>query len=210
MTTATILLATLPASVLLAELAGYAIHRLLHSENLPFLSRPHMWHHLKDYAPGQNQRSARYRDSAAQRFALFGLGTEWLLPLLVVSLAWSGLGLLLGLYLWVNLLSVLIGQIWGALMFGFMHARFHLSETWFVRHPLVRTWFLRIRRLHDIHHHRLTDDGRMAFNLGICFFWFDRLFGSYRMATGPRNQRGLQRSREIFAEMQGSLGPKTT
>ena len=47
-------------SCLVAELAGYWLHRLLHSDTLPFLSRGHMVHHLLLYGPMQPMRAERY------------------------------------------------------------------------------------------------------------------------------------------------------
>jgi hypothetical protein len=73
-------LITLACAFLVAEFAGYAIHILLHSEKLPFLSRNHMLHHLRDYGPARGLRSDRYRDSTEGRVGVLGIGLEWLIP----------------------------------------------------------------------------------------------------------------------------------
>ncbi len=191
---------TVAVSILLSELAGYWIHRLLHSELIPFLSRSHMWHHLEDYAPGTNQRSDIYKDSSEDRFSLLGLGVEWLVPISAVVLLWSAGALLIGVSVWVTVLSVGTALAWGGLMFGYVHERFHVAETWMLRGKVGR-WFRRARRLHDIHHHKLTDDGRMPYNMGIAFFWFDRVFGTYRKATGRFNASGVEQSRRLYSEI---------
>jgi len=43
-------------SCLVAEFAGYWLHRLLHTDKLSFLSRGHMLHHLLLYGPTQPMR----------------------------------------------------------------------------------------------------------------------------------------------------------
>ena len=44
------------ASVVVAELLGYILHRLMHSGWIPWLSTSHMKHHLVLYGPLQKQR----------------------------------------------------------------------------------------------------------------------------------------------------------
>jgi hypothetical protein len=51
-------------SCLVAELAGYWLHRLLPSDRLPFLSRTHMFHHVLLYGPLQPMRAEHYKDSS--------------------------------------------------------------------------------------------------------------------------------------------------
>lgn len=190
---------TLAASILAAEFLGYWIHTLLHSEKVPFLSRAHMHHHIHDYAPRANQRSADYRDSGAGRFTYFGLGAEWLVPLVPVTLLWVISLYLVGVSWWLNLLSAGTGLLWGYMMFSVIHRNFHMRESGFLKNHRVRAWFMRVRRLHDIHHHKLTNEGRMPYNMGICFFWFDQLFGTYSPVLGRFNKEGLKQSREVYA-----------
>jgi len=40
--------------------------------------------------------------------------------------------------------------------------------------PLLKDWFVQARRLHDIHHRSLDDQGRMDRNFGIGFFSCER------------------------------------
>ncbi len=57
-------------SCLVAELAGYWLHSLLHSDKLPFLSRSHIVHHLLLYGPMQPMRAEHYKDATRARFSL--------------------------------------------------------------------------------------------------------------------------------------------
>ena len=50
-------LVTVILSVLVAEAAGYLLHRLMHSERIPALSRAHLIHHLLMYGPHQPMRT---------------------------------------------------------------------------------------------------------------------------------------------------------
>ncbi|MBL8018877.1 MAG: sterol desaturase family protein [Leptospirales bacterium] len=196
-----VLLLTVLASVVMAEFLGYWIHTLLHSEKVKFLSREHMQHHLNDYGPGRNQRSNPYKDSGVGRFTFLGLGAEWLVPIAPVTAVWVVSLLLLDVPLWLTLLSAGTGLFWGYLMFGLVHENFHIEGTFFMRSRFIRSWFIQVRRLHDIHHHKLTDEGRMPYNMGICFYVFDRLFGTYRTTLGPFNAAGLEQSRKLYADL---------
>ncbi len=70
--------ATLVDSVVVAEFAGYWLHRLLHSDKFPALSRGHLIHHFLIYGPRQPMRVGGYHDATDNRFALGNVGMEWL------------------------------------------------------------------------------------------------------------------------------------
>lgn len=55
--------ATLVGSIVVAELAGYWLHRLLHSDKFPALSRGHLIHHFLIYGPRQPMRAEEYQDA---------------------------------------------------------------------------------------------------------------------------------------------------
>jgi len=118
-----------------------------------------------------------------------------------VTIAWVVLLHFLEVTLFLNLMSAATGLLWGYLMFSLVHRNFHIEGTWFLKTAFTRKWFRHVRRLHDIHHHKLTNEGRMPYNMGICFYWFDRLFGTYRPALGRFNSRGLEKSRELYAHL---------
>src|SRR5260370_1229697 len=67
-------------SCLLAELAGFWLHRLLHNDKLPFFSRSHMVHHPLLYGPMTPIRAEHFKDAPTGRFLLGNVGLEWLAP----------------------------------------------------------------------------------------------------------------------------------
>jgi hypothetical protein len=74
---------TVLVSVVVAEMAGYGLHRSLHSGRCPRLSRAHMIHHLELYGPKQAMRGAKYRDATEGRSALGNIGLEWVVLVLI-------------------------------------------------------------------------------------------------------------------------------
>lgn len=183
-------LATLIESVVVAEFAGYWLHRLLHSDQLPALSRGHLIHHFQLYGPCQPMRAHAYHDATTQRLSIGNVGIEWLAPSAIILLVCQSVMQLLrvpGVYQ-VLAVAVLIG--WPILMFSYLHDRMHLEDFWMARLPILRIWFLKARRLHDIHHRSLDRRGRMDSNFGIGFFFFDRLFKTMAKRHRPFNWRG--------------------
>lgn len=178
-------------SFLVAEFAGYWLHRLLHSDRLPFLSRSHMVHHLLLYGPLQPMRSESYKDATRGRLSLGNIGLEWLVPSAVVLLfCWTILVLFRVPPIYqVIVLGTLL--VWPFFTFSLLHDAMHLRDFWMARMPLISRWFRRARRLHDIHHHRLDNAGHMNTNFGIGFFLFDRLFRTLATHHTPINRKGL-------------------
>jgi hypothetical protein len=161
---------------LFAEICGYLLHILLHSEKIPFLSRSHMIHHMRIYGPKRSLRPCdTYLISTEGRPAILGAGMEWLAPIAAIIAMSFAISELLVIPRFYFLLFTISALLWGYLLFGYMHDAMHLSHFWMQRIPGLHRWFLRIRRLHDIHHRQISDDGRMSTNFGICFFFMDRL-----------------------------------
>src|SRR5229473_4951417 len=69
--------ATLVDSVVVAEFVGYWLHRLLHSDKFPALSRGHLIHHFLIYGPRQPMRAGEYLDATDDRTSLGNVGVEW-------------------------------------------------------------------------------------------------------------------------------------
>jgi sterol desaturase/sphingolipid hydroxylase (fatty acid hydroxylase superfamily) len=190
--------ATLVSSCLLAEFFGYWIHRLLHSEAVPFLSRGHLIHHFRIYGPLQPMRTDIYKDATDDRVSVGNVGAEWLVPAaIVLGLCWGTMALLgvPGLYQ-----AIVLGTlaIWPILTFNYIHDRMHLADFWMSRNPLLKNWFLKARRLHDIHHHGLDDQGRMDTNFGIGFYLFDRCFRTLAKRHGPLNWTGYRAAEKRY------------
>lgn len=188
-------IATIFLSVIYTELVGYWMHVLLHSEKVPWLSKSHMLHHLRDYGPKKPlHREGEYINSAMGRLNFFGIGLEWFLPAAGVIGLTVGLLNLLGVPWQYQTLFTITGMLWGHFLFGYMHSAMHFKNFWMLHVPILKNWYLSIRKLHDFHHLQFSDDGRMLKNYGICFFWFDRLLGSYSSKSEKFNQTGFEAS----------------
>jgi len=74
----------------------------------------------------------------------------------------------------------------------------HEEGFWMTRVPLLSRWFLKARRLHDIHHRSLDSDGRMDTNFGIGFYWFDRLFGTMAQRHRAFNWSGYEIAKQRY------------
>jgi len=182
-----------------AEIFGYWLHRLLHSNKLPWLSRNHMVHHLQIYGPQQPLRADGYKDATGGRFSIGKVGLEWLAPSAVIlGLCWGAMAVA-GVPRRCQIVALVTLLLWPIFTFNYLHDRMHLSNFWMTRIPLLRSWFLQARRLHDIHHRRLDDAGRMDSNFGIGFFLFDRLFGTMAIRHQPFNWKGYQVARTTYA-----------
>ncbi len=185
--------AILVASLIYSELVGYGVHILLHSEKVPFLSRSHMIHHLKDYGPGKPlHRKGEYLNSAAHRSNFLGNGLEWVLPGFIIVLLTIGFLTLFGVHPISQAIFIGFGMIWVHFMFGSMHSAMHMTEFWMEKVPVLCHWYKSVRKKHDLHHLQISDDGRMLKNYGICFFWFDRIFGSYTKHSTKFNEQGYR------------------
>jgi hypothetical protein len=171
--------ATLVDSVVVAEFAGW-LHRLLYSDKFPALSRGHLIHHFLVYGPRQAMRAGNYHDATDNRFG--NVGIEWLAPSAIILLfCWGVMALLSVPHVYQALaLCTLLG--WPILMFSYLHDRMHIENFWMTRVPLLRSWFLRARRLHDIHHRSVNSAGLMDTNFGIGLYFFDRFFRTWRSA----------------------------
>jgi sterol desaturase/sphingolipid hydroxylase (fatty acid hydroxylase superfamily) len=187
-------------SILIAELAGYFLHRLLHAETIRWLSRSHMEHHLEHYGPLKQMRpSPRYIDATTSRWSIGNVGLEWLVPS----------GAILSLFVAVFVVAriswpyqasfVAITLGWSAFMFSYLHDRMHIREFWMEKNWFLKKWFIPARRLHDIHHYSLNNLGRMNHNFGIGFFFFDRVFRTFRSKQqGGLNWAGMEAARRRY------------
>jgi sterol desaturase/sphingolipid hydroxylase (fatty acid hydroxylase superfamily) len=184
--------ATLVDSVVVAEFAGYWLHRLLHSNKFPALSRGHLIHHFLIYGPRQPMRAGDYRDATDNRYSVGNVGSEWLAPSSIILLSCWGVMALLGVPTVYQVLALCTLLGWPILMFSYLHDRMHIENFWMTRVPLLRAWFLRARRLHDIHHRSVNREGNMDTNFGIGFYFFDRFFRTMAKRHRPFNWEGYR------------------
>src|SRR6266478_4196056 len=86
---------TFPCQLVVAEFAGYWLHRLLHSDKFPALSRGHLIHHFLIYGPRQSMRAGGYLDATDNRTSVGNVGVEWLAPSAIILLfCWGAMALL--------------------------------------------------------------------------------------------------------------------
>lgn len=197
--------ATLVDSIVVAEFAGYWLHRLLHSDRFPALSRGHLIHHFLIYGPRQPMRAGEYHDATENRFSIGNVGIEWLAPSATIFLFCWGVITLLGVphVYQVMALCTLLG--WPVLMFSYLHDRMHLDNFWMTRVPFLRIWFLNARRLHDIHHRSVDSTGSMDTNFGIGFYFFDRFFRTHAKRHRPFNWDGYHAAIERYGLDESAL-----
>ncbi|HRK07147.1 MAG TPA: sterol desaturase family protein [Pseudobdellovibrionaceae bacterium] len=197
-------LLALALGVVYAEFVGYWTHVLLHSEHVPWLSKSHMLHHLRDYGPKKPlHRDGDYLSSADGRSNILGLGLEWFLPLAVVIGTTILCLTLLGIPALYQALFTSAGLLWGHFLFGAMHTSMHQNDFWMLRFPVLKTWYLRLRARHDFHHLQFSDEGRMLKNYGICFFWFDRILGTYAAKPQKFNHAGYEAALKRYKNLLG-------
>jgi sterol desaturase/sphingolipid hydroxylase (fatty acid hydroxylase superfamily) len=194
------ILLTIFLAVLFAEVVGYFLHILLHSNKVEFLSRNHMMHHLREYGPQNGLRpSDTYKKSISGRASVVGVGMEWMGPIFILMAVMFSLFYAWGIPLLYQIVFTLSALSWGYFLFGYMHDSMHIKNFWMERAPILGRWYKEIRRLHDIHHLNIADDGRMPTNFGICFFGFDRLFGT-RLPTHVKfNHKGYEQALKRYA-----------
>lgn len=187
------------AGVLFTEVVGHFLHRLLHSEKVPALSRSHMIHHLKHYGPKMNQRADGYKKSTEGRVSLGSIGMEWIIPIAIVLFPTAILLTLVGVSFGHQFVFWGTAIGWAVIGFSYMHDILHVKDNWLLKNRFLKKWFKKVRRLHDIHHSKFNDEGKMDSNFGITFFGIDRLLGTFARKTGRFNESGYNRSKDVYA-----------
>src|SRR5260370_24828766 len=137
-------------------------------------------------------RAGEYHDATDNRFSVGNVGIEWLVPSAIILLfCWAAMALLgVPPVYQVLALCTLLG--WPILMFSYLHDRMHTENFWMTRIPLFKSWFLRARRLHDIHHRSVNSKGFMDTNFGIGFYFFYRFFRTMVKLHRPFNCESYQ------------------
>lgn len=155
-------------AVVAVEAVGYAYHRFC--QHLGFLTRRaqafrrnqrfHWIHHMVIYPVGRRYRMGKKYVSAEKGFAL-----SWVVPTVL------GLGLFLSFY-GLNLgtlFFVLFVSLYGYLVLGIVHERFHLVEHSWVDSPYYK-W---LEDIHILHH------WDQRYNYTIVHPAMDMIFGTY-------------------------------
>ena len=191
---------TLFGAWLFTEFVGYFLHKLLHSEKIQYLSRSHMIHHLRVYGPNKPlQAAGEYQDSIANRAAFFGIGMEWIGPILLIIAAVIGLFYFFNIPITYGVLFLATSLGYGYIIFSYMHDRLHVKDFWMEKNWLFGKRFRSIRKSHDIHHMQIEDDGRMMLNFGICFHFFDVIFRTHSAEHKKFNKAGYEESKKKYS-----------
>lgn len=182
-----------------AEVISYPIHRLLHSNTIPALSRDHMLHHLQLYGPQNPLRTPTYLTSVDNRFSFLGLGREWWYLILAANLIGFILCLILQIPLSYTTIFLTAATAWGVFGFFYIHDAFHITNQWLTKSSLFKRWFTTARKLHDIHHLEINDSGKMTKNFGICFYFMDRILNTYQKNFKPFNKQGFAKDKRRYS-----------
>ncbi len=181
-----------------AEIVGYAVHVLMHSNKIKKMSEAHMIHHLKLYGPKMPMLSGDYKKSAVKRAHLNGVGLEWLLPMMILTaiillvLSFAGVPLP---YVYGFILAAIA---WGVILFAYMHNALHVSDFWMKKNSFLHDWYMSRRVIHFLHHTELSDDGRMNKNYGICFYWLDHIFRTFQKKPRKFNDKGFNAAQKRY------------
>jgi Fatty acid hydroxylase superfamily len=201
-TTVLVAIATAGGSCSVAEFLGYWLHRLLHSDKIPALSRSHMIHHLRYYGPKHRMRpGAEYLDATDDRVSLGNIGLEWIVPsALLLAAVWAALSAV-GVPIAYRAVSLCTMLLWAFFSFDYLHDRMHVEDFWLARIRFTKRWFLASRGLHDIHHRTLDASGRMDRNFGIGFSSFDRMFRTLAEEQRPLNRAAYSAAMHRYREL---------
>lgn len=151
------------ATFLYGTLAGWVVHWALHQRWSGLIHVAHMNHHLKQYPPS-DLLSDRYRSPGKDNGLLF------FTPAIVLAFACfiavlHVLGISVPLLVWVCLEALVLGVAHDSL-----HTLMHLRSTRLLRFR----WFRSMVALHFYHHINMRK------NLGIYWFGWDRVLGTFR------------------------------
>lgn len=142
---------------ILTEIAGYLLHRVLHSSRLGSLHTAHLSHHTVQYPPNDFLGPV-YRSAGS---------SSTLYPFLAVGVVLAGLLMWLA-PLWLALPLILDLAVVGAIN-DRVHGALHIRGHWLERFEM----FHYLRYLHWIHHEK------MVFNYGIVTFGTDKAVGTF-------------------------------
>lgn len=152
------IICSIVGTFLVGEILGFFIHHAAHHRWSGPLYRKHIHHHTVAHPP-QRYRTSEYVGALSDSFAV------WFIPAGILMIVTAVLALPPAGFMTVISTIIVI-----SLVNGVLHDSFHVQN-----HPLAAyTWHRRLGGLHEVHHRNVRK------NLGIYFFWFDRLAGSFR------------------------------
>ena len=152
------ILTTVITTFFLVETVGFSVHRLAHWPRAGKIFRDHLHHHAHAYPPGRYQ-SERY---------LGDLKTSFLPVFVPIFVVWNILAA--ALLPWPCFVAFFATSSVLSLFNNYMHDSFHVTTHWLRRYR----WYDRLSATHRVHHENVKK------NLGIYWYVFDRIFGTYR------------------------------
>lgn len=166
------ILVTILASFLLSEFIGYVMHRTVHHPISGFAYRSHLVHH-SIYRP-DDFVSKKYRSAGSHSLLVYAAPVFILTAVLVFLLV----------PFWYALLAVGVMAV-VSIVNNSVHDLTHLEE-----HHLYRyKWFRHAVKHHRYHHINCKNQ------YSITFFWFDRLFGTFKPLNEiPDYEKGGKKS----------------
>jgi sterol desaturase/sphingolipid hydroxylase (fatty acid hydroxylase superfamily) len=162
--------------IILVEFVGYFWHRWVeHKEVLgKSVAFRHYKHHEVQYPVNKLRTNGPYE--SADSWTWYTVGILTTICAFVI------------LPVWYALTFVVAAWIYAHYIVANLHSAFHLSGG---THFLWKyKWFQKLVKLHDIHHYDNC-------NYGICFFFMDRLFGTYR-EDFPTDKGGNRVKMNVF------------
>lgn len=162
------------AGPLLVEFVGYFWHRWVEHREIfgKNVSFRHYKHHEIQYPVNKLRTSGEYDSADSWTWYAVGIITT----IIAFSVA-----------PWMYALSFTAGAwIYANYIVAKMHSAFHVNKHFLWKFK----WFQKLVKLHDIHHYDNV-------NYGICFFFMDRLFGTYR-DTFPIDKDGKRIKHNVF------------
>lgn len=155
------ILVTAIVSFFFSEAVGFAIHRLAHWSGSGKLFQDHLNHHAVAYPPSK-YLSAKY---------LGDLRTSFIPYFIPVFVAFNLLAF--AIMSWPMALTFLVVSSAVSLASNMLHDSYHVKDHWLTRF----SWHRHLREVHRVHHVNVKK------NLGIYFYFYDRLFGSFRPSS---------------------------
>ena len=151
---------------IITSFLGWCVHYCMHQTWSLKFHTAHMNHHLTQYPP-TDFLSDEYKSAGADS------ATIWFV------IAFSPVFLMLAALMYYKILPVdmgimiLVAMSLTGTLFNYLHSQFHIKNTIWNRIPLISILFKYLQDLHYIHHVDMTK------NLGIIFFWWDKLFKTF-------------------------------
>lgn len=158
---------TIIASFIITTFLGYLIHWVFHQKWSGHFHKVHMNHHLNLYPPG-DLFSDEYRepgkDNTAKLFIIAAI------PLILLLLLICFIGIISVTTLVTTILTIIVTGY----LNDYLHDSFHINNHLLTKIPGLSFIFNKLVLLHCKHH----ED--MNYNYGIFWFFWDRIFKTYK------------------------------